>query len=128
MSLYSTILQLFELFLFFQFQNFGKSSHRFIDDRFTFRDQHILVQVSEGEVCRAHDITFMGCHFPCNDLEEGGFTRAIAAYESDAFAGFNHKIDTVEQDSITVLDINIRQIEHSGRKGNTENSCVVYGF
>jgi hypothetical protein len=52
-------------------------------------------------------IAFVWRHFFGNDLKQGGFSCAIATNQTHAFAGFEYKIDTVEQDTIAVLDVDI---------------------
>ena len=93
----------------FKFEDFGKGRHRFIDHGFALRHQHILVQIAECKVPRHHYITFLGRHFAGDDLQKRGFACAITAYKTHAFAWFEYEIDVIQQNAVTVLNVDVRE-------------------
>ena len=96
---------------------------------------HLLVQEAEGGAAFPLHLPFVGGDVPRDDLEHGGFARAVAAHEAHLVAGADGKGDPVEEDAVAVLLVNAGSGEHLvgevgglkefGRKGTKDRSSAI---
>jgi glycerol-3-phosphate responsive antiterminator len=59
-----------------------RAERRFVDGRTGF-EVNVLRKQSELQATRAHNVSTVGRLFLSDQLEDGGFARAVAAYQTD---------------------------------------------
>ena len=91
---------------------FGEGGHRFGHDGFALRDVHFLVQKTESGAVGPGDVALVGLCFARYDFEHGRFARSVAPDESDPVALPDDEVHPVEQNAVSVLNVNISGVDH----------------
>ncbi len=82
-----------------------------VDDRAAHVDWNFLVESRENRTGLAEDIARVGFYFTRDDTHEGGFARAIAPEQADAFAGIDLEVDFIQDRRATEAEIHVKQTE-----------------
>lgn len=74
--------------------------------------RQVLLEVTDGVVFREAHMALVRHHLARQDFQQGGFARAVAPYQANAFLGRHRNTDRFDQHAVAVLHGYVIDLDH----------------